>query len=307
MEKELEYYLDYLDVERGLAANTVESYGRDLRQFLGHLQAQGYTSWGGVEKNRILIYMEILKKSGKSGATMSRSLAAMRSFFKFLTGEGYIDVDPTLDLDTPRSGKRLPTVLSLNEVELLLQSPDTRTPAGLRDKAMLELLYATGMRVSELIGLAVQDVNLDSGFVRCLGKGNKERLVPLGSVAARALRDYLSEGRPKMLRSREVKTLFVNHHGRQMTRQGFWKLLKKQALEAHIRGEITPHTLRHSFATHLLENGADLRAVQEMLGHADISTTQIYTHITRSRMREVYEKAHPRARNAAKPTGGGQI
>lgn len=304
MEKELEYYVDYLDVERGLAANTVESYGRDLRQFLAHLRINGYSSWGAVEKNRILIYMEILKKGGKSGATVSRSLAAMRSLFKFLTGEGYIEADPTSDLDTPRTGKRLPTVLSLNEVEILLQSPDTRTPAGLRDKAMLELLYATGMRVSELTGLAVQDVNLDSGFVRCLGKGNKERLVPVGSVAARALRDYLSVGRPKMLRKGDTKTLFVNHHGRQMTRQGFWKLLKKQALEAHIRGEITPHTLRHSFATHLLENGADLRAVQEMLGHADISTTQIYTHITRSRMREVYEKAHPRAKLTARPSGG---
>ncbi|HSL93785.1 MAG TPA: site-specific tyrosine recombinase XerD [Bacillota bacterium] len=304
MEKELEYYLDYLDVERGLAANTVESYGRDLRQFLEFLQQQKYTSWGAVKKNRVLIYMEKLMKSGKSGSTVSRSLAAMRSFFKFLAAEGYIEIDPTLDLDTPRAGKRLPTVLSLNEVELLLQSPDTSTPAGMRDKAMLELLYATGMRVSELIGLAVQDVNLDSGFVRCLGKGNKERLVPLGSVAARALREYLAGARHTMLRNRDVKTLFVNHHGRQMTRQGFWKLLKKQALEAHIRGEITPHTLRHSFATHLLENGADLRAVQEMLGHADISTTQIYTHVTRSRMREVYERAHPRAKNTAKPTGG---
>ena len=304
MEKELEFYLDYLDVERGLAANTVESYGRDLRQFLSYLREQNYTSWGAVEKNRILVYMELLTKRGKSGSTVSRSLAAMRSFYRFLAAEGYIDVDPTLDLDTPRAGKRLSTVLSLNEVEILLQNPDTGTPAGLRDKAMLELLYATGMRVSELIGLAVQDVNLDSGFVRCLGKGNKERLVPLGSVAATALREYLAEGRPKMLRNRDVKTLFVNHHGRKMTRQGFWKLLKKQAQEAHIRGEITPHTLRHSFATHLLDNGADLRAVQEMLGHADISTTQIYTHITRSRMRKVYEDAHPRAKIHTKPSGG---
>ena len=296
MQRELEYYLDFLDVERGLAANTVESYGRDLRQFMLYLQEQEFTAWDAVDKNRILMYLDRLTRGGKSGATVTRLLASVRSFFRFMTSEGHIEVDPTLDLDSPRKGQKLPTVLSMNEVELLLSSPNPGTPAGLRDKAMFELLYATGMRVSELVGLSVQDINLEAGFVRCLGKGNKERLVPLGSVAARAVRAYLADGRPKMIRLREVKALFVNHHGRQLTRQGFWKLLKQQAREARIRGEITPHTLRHSFATHLLENGADLRAVQEMLGHADISTTQIYTHLTKSRIREIYDKAHPRAK-----------
>jgi integrase/recombinase XerD len=295
MEQFIEQYLDFLGVERGLSPNTLESYGRDLRQFSRYLRRNGIESWCDPEKMHILTYMADLRKLGKSTATVSRSLASIRSFCKFLAQEGYINVDPTLNLDSPKVEKKLPHVLSLREVELLLFSPDGSTPAGLRDRAMFEVLYATGIRVSELVGLSLQDVNLDAGFIRCLGKGNKERIVPLGSVAIRALRDYLSQGRSRFLRSKDVRAVFVNHHGRPLTRQGFWKLLKKCAREAGISRDITPHTLRHSFATHLLENGADLRAVQEMLGHADISTTQIYTHVTKSRIREVYDKAHPRA------------
>ena len=295
MQQFVEQYLDFIGVERGLSANTLESYGRDLRQFSRYLQKNGLDSWSDPDRMRVLGYLDELRQTGKSTATISRCLASLRSFYKFLTQEGYINADPTLELDSPKVEKKLPNVLSLPEVETLLFSPDTKTPSGLRDKAMFEVLYATGIRVSELVNLSLPDVNLDSGFIRCMGKGSKERLVPLGSVAIRALRDYLSLGRPKFIRSRDVRAVFVNHHGRQLTRQGFWKLLKKQAREAGISLDITPHTLRHSFATHLLENGADLRAVQEMLGHADISTTQIYTHVTKSRIREVYNKAHPRA------------
>jgi len=295
MEQFVEQYLDFIGVERGLSANTLESYGRDLRQFSRYLRKNGLDSWTDPDRMRVLSYMDELRQAGKSSATISRCLASLRSFYKFLSQEGYIIADPTIDLDSPKVEKKLPNVLSLPEVETLLYSPDTKTPSGLRDRAMFEVLYATGIRVSELVNLTLPDVNLDSGFIRCMGKGSKERIVPLGSVAIKALREYLAEGRPRFMRSRDVRAVFVNHHGRQLTRQGFWKLLKKCAREAGIKFDITPHTLRHSFATHLLENGADLRAVQEMLGHADISTTQIYTHVTKSRIREVYDKAHPRA------------
>lgn len=290
----IDEYLDYLGVERGLAANTLESYGRDLKQFSAYICSRSVT-WAELESNHILIYLDSLKKQGKSTATVSRSLASIRSFFKFLSHEGKISVDPAAELDSPKVEKKLPSVLNLQEVESLLYRPDGSTPAGIRDRAMFEVLYATGIRVTELVSLTMGDVNLDAGFIRCLGKGNKERIVPLGSVAIKALRTYLASGRPKLVRSKDVRSLFVNHHGRQLTRQGFWKLLKKYARESGIDANITPHTLRHSFATHLLENGADLRAVQEMLGHADISTTQIYTHVTKTRLREIYDKAHPRA------------
>lgn len=291
----IEEYLDYLGVERGLAANTLESYGRDLKQFSVCMRSHRVISWGELERNHILNYLDGLKKQGKSTATVSRSLASIRSFFRFLHHEGKVELDPASELDSPKVEKKLPSVLSLQQVESLLYRPDTVSPGGLRDRAMFEVLYATGIRVTELVTLNLADVNLDAGFIRCLGKGNKERIVPIGSVAIKAVSTYLNSGRPKLVRSREMRSLFVNHHGRQLTRQGFWKLLKKYARESGIDANITPHTLRHSFATHLLENGADLRAVQEMLGHADISTTQIYTHVTKSRLREVYDKTHPRA------------
>jgi len=290
----IEEYLDYLGVERGLAANTLESYGRDLRQFSAYIKSRN-ASFGELDRLDILTYLDGIKKQGKSTATVSRSLASIRSFFKFLSHEGKISTDPAAELDSPKVEKKLPSVLSLQDVEALLYKPDNTTPGGIRDRAMFEVLYATGIRVTELVSLTMSDVNLEAGFIKCLGKGNKERIVPLGSVAIKALHTYLTTGRTKLVRSREVRSLFVNHHGRQLTRQGFWKLLKKYARESGIDANITPHTLRHSFATHLLENGADLRSVQEMLGHADISTTQIYTHVTKTRLREIYDKAHPRA------------
>lgn len=290
----IEEYLDYLGVERGLAANTLESYGRDLRQFSAYIKSRN-ASLGELDRLDILTYLDGIKKQGKSTATVSRSLASIRSFFKFLSHEGKISTDPAAELDSPKVEKKLPSVLSLQDVEALLYKPDNTTPGGIRDRAMFEVLYATGIRVTELVSLTMSDVNLEAGFIKCLGKGNKERIVPLGSVAIKALHTYLTTGRTKLVRSREVRSLFVNHHGRQLTRQGFWKLLKKYARESGIDANITPHTLRHSFATHLLENGADLRSVQEMLGHADISTTQIYTHVTKTRLREIYDKAHPRA------------
>lgn len=295
MEQYIEDYLDYLGLERGLAENTLESYGRDLRQFSRFVSAHCAKSWETLDRSQILLYLDSLKRQGKSAATVSRSLASIRSFFRFLNREGTLPADPAAHLDTPKIEKRLPRVLSTSEVETLLFRPALSTPSALRDRAMLEVLYATGIRVSELVSLQVADVNLSAGFIKCTGKGGKERMVPLGSVAIKAVDSYLVMGRPQLIRSREVRSLFVNHHGRQMTRQGFWKLLKKRVRETGMEADVSPHTLRHSFATHLLENGADLRAVQEMLGHADISTTQIYTHVTRTRLREIYDKAHPRA------------
>ncbi len=288
-------FIDYLSVERGLAANTLDSYSRDLKHFTKFLEKGSASSWDTVSRHTIAAYLAHLKKEGKAPATIARRLAALKSFYQFLVRERYIQRDPTLNLQSPKMEKKLPQVLTVKEVERLLGQPDTRTPAGKRDKAMLELLYATGIRVSELVSLNMRDINVDLGYVRCYGKGSKERIVPMGSMAVRSLRDYIKEGRPELLRNEGEQSLFLNHHGKRLTRQGFWKIVKKYAREARIRKPITPHTLRHSFATHLLENGADLRSVQEMLGHSDISTTQIYTHLTRGRLREIYAKAHPRA------------
>lgn len=295
MEQHIEDYLDYLGLERGLAENTLESYGRDLRQFSRYLSSHYAKPWETLDRGQILLYLDSLKRQGKSAATVSRSLASIRSFFRFLNREGALSGNPAALLDTPKVEKRLPRVLSPTEVETLLYRPVLSSPVGLRDRAMFEVLYATGIRVSELVSLQVADINLAAGFIKCKGKGGKERMVPLGTVAVQAVEGYLGTGRKQLVRSGEVRALFVNCHGRQMTRQGFWKLLKKHVRGTNIEANISPHTLRHSFATHLLDNGADLRAVQEMLGHADISTTQIYTHVTRTRLREIYDKAHPRA------------
>ncbi|MDN5311399.1 MAG: integrase/recombinase XerD [Thermoanaerobacteraceae bacterium] len=236
-----------------------------------------------------------MHKKGKASSSISRACAAIKSFYHFLVMERLIEKDPTLNLDTPKLEHRLPRVLTLNEVEQLLNQPDTSVIWGFRDKTMLELLYATGIRVSELILIKVEDLNVEMGFLRCFGKGSKERIVPVGSVALKYLDIYINEVRPKFLKEQDNGILFLNHLGKGLTRQGFWKIIRKYAQKAGIEKHITPHTLRHSFATHLLENGADLRSVQEMLGHADISTTQIYTHITRSKIKEVYDRTHPRA------------
>jgi integrase/recombinase XerD len=288
-------FIDYLSTERGLALNTLESYGRDLRQYSKFLEQDGSGTLSDASRGTIVSYLMHLQKQGKATATIARRLAALRAFYQYLLREKYVDLDPTANLESPKLEKRLPKVLSVKEVEQLLRQPDAVTPAGLRDRAMLELLYATGIRVSELIALNLGDVNLDLGYIRCLGKGTKERVVPVGSIAVRSLRDYLAHARQRLAVAAEERALFVNHHGRRLTRQGFWKIVKKYARDARISKEITPHTLRHSFATHLLENGADLRSVQEMLGHADISTTQIYTHVTKGRLKEVYARTHPRA------------
>lgn len=289
-------FVNYLAVERGLAVNTLESYGRDLRQFAQYLDSQPRgAAFDKATRSVILGYLLAMQRQGKATATIARRLAALKAFYQYLLRENQITDDPTADLESPKLQRRLPKVLTVREVEEILRQPDTSVSAGKRDKAMLELLYATGIRVSELVSLNLGDVNLDQGYLRCIGKGDKERLVPIGSMAISCLKDYIQSGRPKLLRDPRERCLFANHHGHRLTRQGFWKIVKKYAMEANISKEITPHTLRHSFATHLLENGADLRSVQEMLGHADISTTQIYTHLTQTRLKEVYAKAHPRA------------
>lgn len=295
MESYVNEFINYLAVERGLAQNTLESYGRDLRQFNTFLQNSQLDFIRNSNRDTILSYLNSLQVKGRAVSTISRNLAAIKSFYQYLVREHHIEKDPAVNLESPKLEKKLPKILTITEVEELLKQPNAFQPTGLRDKAMLELLYATGIRVSELISLNISDVNLDMGYIKCYGKGAKERIVPLGSIAAKCVQEYIGKGRPKLVRTYEEPSLFVNHHGNRLTRQGFWKIIKKYALEASITKEITPHTLRHSFATHLLENGADLRSVQEMLGHADISTTQIYTHVTKNRLKEVYDKTHPRA------------
>lgn len=295
MKKLIHEFINYLSVERGLAMNTLESYGRDLRQYSQYL-AQGEDSdLDSVSRATIINYLMYLQSQGKATATIARRLAALKAFYQFLVREKRIKSDPTANLESPKLEKRLPKVLTVQEVERLLAQPDSTQPACIRDRAMLELLYATGIRVSELVSLNVADVNLESGYIKCYGKGSKDRIVPLGSLAIQSTRAYVNSARQRLVKDRDEVALFVNHHGHRLTRQGFWKIVKKYADDAKIDKEITPHTLRHSFATHLLENGADLRSVQEMLGHADISTTQIYTHVTKGRLKEVYARTHPRA------------
>lgn len=295
MEPRVTEFINYLAVERGLAKNTLESYGRDLRQFQNYLKNSQLDILKNSSRDTILSYLGNLQSKGRSISTISRNLAAIKSFYQYMVRERHLDKDPAVNLESPKLEKKLPKILTIHEVEELLKQPNILLPTGLRDKSMLELLYATGIRVSELTNLNISDINLDMGYIKCYGKGFKERIVPLGSIAARCVQEYVGKGRPRLVRSYEEPSLFVNHHGNRLTRQGFWKIVKKYALEANIMKAITPHTLRHSFATHLLENGADLRSVQEMLGHADISTTQIYTHVTKNRLKEVYDKTHPRA------------
>ncbi|EEG78297.1 site-specific tyrosine recombinase XerD [Dethiobacter alkaliphilus] len=295
MDRTLRDFIHYLSVEKGLAKNTLESYNRDLRTYYTYLKQNGITSLEETSRSNIVGYLLSLQNMGKATSTLSRNMASIRSFYNYLFQERHLVENPAAELESPKLEKKLPRVLTPQEMDLLLEQPDQTQVTGIRDKAMLEVIYATGIRVSELMSLDIGDVNLDAGFIRCLGKGSKERIIPLGSVAIRNVGRYLNEGRPKLVRQAGEASLFVNQHGNRLTRQGFWKILKKYATRAGITKEITPHTMRHSFATHLLENGADLRSVQEMLGHADISTTQIYTQVTKHKLRDVYEKSHPRA------------
>ncbi|WP_339062586.1 site-specific tyrosine recombinase XerD [Tepidibacillus marianensis] len=295
MERLVEQFIHYLMVEKGLAQNTLDSYRRDLISYFKFLKSYEGISIEETNRSHIIAYLLSLKNNGRATTTISRNLASIRAFYQYLLRDRIIAKDPSQNLESPKIDKRLPKVLSVEQVESLLNMPDSKTPSGMRDRAMLELLYATGIRVSELVSLNIDDLNLTMGFVKCFGKGSKERIVPLGSMAIRSIKIYLDHARMELTKRRVEESLFVNHHGTRLTRQGFWKIIKKYAKQAEIETQITPHTLRHSFATHLLENGADLRSVQEMLGHADISTTQIYTHITKSRLKEVYSKAHPRA------------
>ena len=297
MDKLVDNFLDHLLLERGLAENTLVSYRLDLSDFSFFCRQEHLDPLLPEARQAILLYLLKLKREGKAPATISRRLAAIRAFYRYLLNEGKISSDPTENLESPRIMERLPRVLSIAEVESLLNQPRISNPAGLRDKAMLELLYATGIRVSELVSLNTDQVNLQHGILRCLGKGGKERIIPLGSVAAYYVAEYLAQARAKLTKGKLTPALFVNRRGKRLTRQGFWKIIKRYGVAARLNKEIHPHVLRHSFATHMLENGADLRSVQELLGHADISTTQIYTHLTRAKVREIYEKAHPRARS----------
>jgi integrase/recombinase XerD len=297
MDDQLKDFLYFLRVEKGLSNNTILAYERDLKSYLVYLKKEeAVQSLNDVQRVHIVHFLGLLKEQGKSSKTLARHLASVRAFHQFLLREKTADHDPSGQIETPKTERALPKTLSLQEVEKLLDSPKSLDHFGLRDKAMLELLYATGIRVSELTDLDIEHVHLTMGFIRVNGNGKKERVIPLGRTASGAIQHYLEQGRAHFVsKKHDDKALFLNHQGRRLTRQGFWKILKKLALEAGINKELTPNTLRHSFATHLIENGADIRAVQELLGHTDISTTQIYTQVKKSKLKDVYSKFHPRA------------
>jgi len=302
MKQAIENFLDYLSVEKGFSPNTLAAYKNDLGQFVEYIESELARrdlkpDWSSVDREMLLSYMVNLKERKYAPATISRKTAAMKSFFTFLLRERAIKEDPTEKLTGAKVGQALPHVLSVAQVESLLSQPDARsTPEGKRDKAMLELLYATGMRVTEIISLNVEDVNLDDGYVRCFGKGSKERIIPFHERALKSVLIYMNEGR-NLLTSANERALFVNRRGQRLTRQGFWVILKNYAIAIGIESEITPHTIRHSVATHLLQSGKmNLRELQEFLGHANIATTQIYTHLTSEHVRRVYESSHPRAK-----------
>ena len=287
-------YQSYLTQEKHASANTLSSYIRDLNQFRTWLLDSGITDLRKVKKETINEYLLHMTQSGKSPATVTRSTASIKSFYAYLLQSGVIKTNPAKSVAAMKVERKYPEVLTNREVELFLEQPKCVDEKGFRDHAMLELLYATGIRVSELIGLNVEDVNLSAGFIRCTSRG-KERIVPLYHTAVKALEDYVRDIRPRIIADEEEHALFVNMNGERMSRQGFWKIIKYYQEKAEIDKDITPHTLRHSFAVHLLENGADLRSIQEMLGHADISSTQIYTHVVKKQLKDVYNKAHPRA------------
>lgn len=292
----MQLFLEYLTVELGLSANTRQAYERDLRLFCKTLGFKNSEALVNVSREQITGYMTQLKEKGLAAATIARKLAAIKAFYRFMTAEGYMDANPAEVVEAGTKGIKLPRVLSEDEVVRLLNQPDITTAEGFRDRTMLEVLYATGMRVSELINLTLERVDLNMKYIIAFGKGSKERIVPLGSVAAEFLQQYLEKVRPKLTHEeRNTNIVFLAFGGHELTRQRFWQIIRTYGRKANINKALTPHILRHSFATHLLDNGADLRSVQELLGHSDISTTQIYTHLTNKRLRDIYAKAHPRA------------
>nr|WP_244325184.1 site-specific tyrosine recombinase XerD [Dolosigranulum pigrum] len=290
-------YIIYLKIERGLSANTVTSYKRDIEKYLTFLTEKKITQLDEVSRFEILDFLQTLRQSGAADNSIIRMVSSLRKFHQYLKRESIVSDDPMQLIDTPKKASTLPKAISPQAIEQLLEAPDTTTPLGVRDRTILELMYATGLRISELVNLKLSDMHLTMGFIQTMGKGEKERIIPLGEIASQWLDHYL-EGARVYLQDQSAETseyVFLNSRGKGLSRQGVWKKVKQLALEAGIDQNVTPHTLRHSFATHLLENGADLRMVQELLGHADISTTQIYTHITKTRLKQVYSDYHPRA------------
>ena len=302
MKEEIDKFINYLKVEKGFSANTLAAYRNDLNQFrkFAEKQRQAHAMlprWSDVDRDALLRYMLDMKEKAYRPTTVARKIAATKSLFSFLFNEGLIRADPTENLGSPKIGRSLPKPLSIQEVRQLLDKVNQgQSPESLRDIAMFELLYATGMRVSEVVSLNKEDVNLEGAFVRCFGKGSKERVLPIYPDAVKKLEAYVEDGRPKLLENQGEKALFVNQKGGRLTRQGLWQILKGYVAATGIKAHVTPHTLRHSFATHMLSGGADLRSLQELLGHANISTTQVYTHLTSEGIRQAYDKAHPRAK-----------
>ena len=296
MERQLKYFFDFLENDKKLSDNTLQSYKRDLKQFKRYIEACEI-NYNHVKEEDIKDYIKELQEEGKKASSISRCIASIRSFYQFVLKRKKIKVDPTANIQSPKIEKRVPSVLTSKEVELLLDQPKDVDLKGTRDKAMLEFAYATGMRVTEIISLNIDDVNLEEGYVTCK-TGNKQRTIPLGTMSLNALKEYVDDARDVLIKNDDEKALFVNVNGGRLTRQGFWKIIKYYKEQAHITKDITPHVLRHSFATHLLQNGADLKSIQTMLGHSDISTTQIYLRSRQSKLKEEYEKAHPRAKMA---------
>jgi len=296
MKAHLNRYLHYLRVDRRLSPNTLASYERDLVLFISYVEELGLSQLEAVQRHHISRYLLFLKEQGRKAATLSRHIVSIRAFFHYLVIEDVIIHNPSVYMESPKQEKKLPSILSEAVTNSLLEAPNRITASGKRDKAMLELIYATGIRVTELVSLNTEHINMQLNYIQCIGTGLKERIVPFGRMAAEALKDYMEVGRDEHLTHRDPDSaLFLNHLGTRMTRQGFWKMIKKYAKEAGIQEDITPHMLRHSVAAHLLDNGADIRSVQEMLGHADISTTLKYTQVSKTRMKDVYTNSHPRA------------
>jgi len=291
----IQRFLDHTALERGLALKTLEAYGRDLAQFAAYLQDRGSAEPAAIDEACLIAYLDRLAKAKLAPASIARKMTAVRCFIKYLISQGEIRKSPLEAIPATRPPKRLPKTLNVDEIARLLNAPDLNDDLGLRDRAMLETLYATGLRVSELIGLKTDEVDLRMGFVRGIGKGGKERVVPVGEIAAHLITTYIERVRARLSKGERSEYLFLSKLGKPMSRVRFWMMVKKYARAAGIRKSITPHVLRHSFATHLLERGADLRSIQEMLGHASIATTEVYTHVTRDHIREVYREAHPRA------------